>query len=113
VIAALLDLIPNVGATIAGVLIGLVALSVSLGALIAVYQLIENYLLQPTIIGKRPGLGLHRPRQRPRVRRSSVSSGRSSACRSRPRSKIVAKELTAARRARVAAADAAEQQQPA
>jgi hypothetical protein len=67
VIAALLDLIPNVGATIAGVL----------------------------AFGR------------------SVSSGRSSACRSRPHPKIVAKELTAARRARVAAADAAEQQQPA
>jgi predicted PurR-regulated permease PerM len=58
VIAGILDLIPNVGATTAGVIIGLVALSVSVGALIAfavvivVYQQIENYILQPTIIGK-------------------------------------------------------------
>jgi predicted PurR-regulated permease PerM len=57
-IAALLDLIPGVGATIAGIVIALVALSVSLQALIAfaivmvVYQQVENYVLQPTIIGK-------------------------------------------------------------
>ena len=54
----LLDLVPGVGATIAGIIIGLVALSVSLQALIVfaivivVYQQIENYVLQPTIIGK-------------------------------------------------------------
>jgi predicted PurR-regulated permease PerM len=58
VIAGILDLIPSVGATIAGIIIGLVALSVSLQALIVfvivivVYQQIENYVLQPTIIGK-------------------------------------------------------------
>ena len=58
VIAAILDLVPNIGATLAGVLIGIAALSVSLEALIVflivivVYQLIENYILQPTIIGK-------------------------------------------------------------
>jgi predicted PurR-regulated permease PerM len=58
VIAAVLDLIPNIGATIAGVIIAIVALSVSLEALIVflivmiVYQQIENYVLQPTIIGK-------------------------------------------------------------
>lgn len=38
VIAGILDLIPNVGATIARVII--------------VYQQLENYVLQPTIIGK-------------------------------------------------------------
>src|SRR4029453_468889 len=53
-----LDLIPNVGATIAGIIVGLVALSVGLEAVIVfvivmvVYQQIENYILQPTIIGK-------------------------------------------------------------
>jgi predicted PurR-regulated permease PerM len=58
VLAAILDLIPSVGATIAGIVIAIVALSVSLEALIAfaivmvVYQQIENYILQPTIIGK-------------------------------------------------------------
>jgi predicted PurR-regulated permease PerM len=57
-IAGILDLIPNVGALLAGVIVGIVALSVSLGALVAfvivmvVYQQVENYLLQPTIIGK-------------------------------------------------------------
>jgi predicted PurR-regulated permease PerM len=38
VIAGVLDLIPNIGATIAGVIV--------------VYQQIENYILQPTIIGR-------------------------------------------------------------
>jgi predicted PurR-regulated permease PerM len=58
VFAALLDLVPNIGATIAGVITALVALSVSLQAMIAivvvifVYQAIENYVLQPTIIGR-------------------------------------------------------------
>jgi predicted PurR-regulated permease PerM len=57
-IAGILDLIPTVGALLAGVIVGIVALSVSLGALVAfvivmvVYQQVENYLLQPTIIGK-------------------------------------------------------------
>ena len=57
-IAGFLDLIPTVGATIAGVIIGVVALSVSLQALVAfaivmlVYQQVENYVLQPTIIGR-------------------------------------------------------------
>jgi predicted PurR-regulated permease PerM len=57
-IAGILDLIPTIGATIAGIIIAIVALSVSLEALIAfaivmvVYQQIENYVLQPTIIGK-------------------------------------------------------------
>jgi predicted PurR-regulated permease PerM len=62
VIASILDLIPNLGATIAGIMIGLVALSVSLEALIVfaivivVYQQIENYIPQPTIIGKAAGV---------------------------------------------------------
>ena len=57
-IAGLLDLIPTVGATIAGIIIGVIALSVSLEALVVfaivmlVYQQIENYVLQPTIIGR-------------------------------------------------------------
>ena len=75
VIAGILDLIPSIGATIAGIIIGIVALSVSLEALIAfvivmvVYQQIENYILQPTIIGKAAQrLRLHRARQRPGVR---------------------------------------------
>jgi predicted PurR-regulated permease PerM len=57
-IAGILDLVPSVGATIAGIVIALVALSVSVQAVIVfaivmvVYQQIENYVLQPTIIGK-------------------------------------------------------------
>jgi predicted PurR-regulated permease PerM len=57
-IAAILDLIPTVGSLLAGIIIGIVALSVSLFALIVfvivilVYQQVENYILQPTIIGK-------------------------------------------------------------
>jgi predicted PurR-regulated permease PerM len=57
-IAGILDIIPNVGSLLAGIIIGIVALSVSLGALIAfvivilVYQQVENYILQPTIIGR-------------------------------------------------------------
>ncbi len=57
-IAGLLDLIPTVGATIAGVIIALVALSVGVETLLAfaivmvVYQQIENYVLQPMIIGR-------------------------------------------------------------
>ena len=58
VVAGVLDLVPNIGATIAGIIIAIVALSVSLQALIVflivivVYQQIENYVLQPTIIGR-------------------------------------------------------------
>jgi predicted PurR-regulated permease PerM len=57
-IAGILDLIPSIGATIAGIVIALVALAVSLEALIAfaivmvLYQQIENYVLQPTVLGK-------------------------------------------------------------
>ncbi len=57
-IAGILDLIPNVGALLAGIIIGIVAVTVSVEALVAfaiviiVYQQLENYILQPTIIGK-------------------------------------------------------------
>jgi predicted PurR-regulated permease PerM len=56
--AGILDLIPTIGAAVAGIIVGIVALSVSLEALIVfaivmvAYQQIENYALQPTIIGK-------------------------------------------------------------
>jgi predicted PurR-regulated permease PerM len=58
VIAGILDMVPNVGSLLAGIIIGVVALSVSTTALIVfvvvilVYQQVENYILQPTIIGK-------------------------------------------------------------
>jgi predicted PurR-regulated permease PerM len=62
VIAGILDMIPNVGSLIAGIIIGVVALSVSTTAVIVfvvvilVYQQFENYVLQPTIIGKAANL---------------------------------------------------------
>ena len=58
VIAGFLDLIPMVGATIAGVILVLAALTqgmtaaVIMLAIVLVYQQVENYVLQPTILGK-------------------------------------------------------------
>jgi predicted PurR-regulated permease PerM len=58
VIGGLLDLVPVVGATVAGAVVALVALSVGPDAMVAailvvvVYQQIENYVLQPAIIGR-------------------------------------------------------------
>jgi predicted PurR-regulated permease PerM len=119
-IAGFLDLIPSIGAMIAGIIIGLVALSVGLEAVIAVvivivvYQQIENYILQPTIIGKAAQVSGFT------VLASVLAFGAlfgligaiigvaiAAAI------QIVADELTAARRARIAAADAEEQRQPA
>ena len=57
-LGGILDMIPNIGALLAGIVIGLVALTVSVGALvvvlvvIVVYQQVENYVLQPMIIGR-------------------------------------------------------------
>jgi predicted PurR-regulated permease PerM len=120
VIAAILDLVPNIGATIAGIIIALVALSVGLGALIAfvivivVYQQIENYLLQPTIIGKAAQVSGFTVLAS--VLAFGALFGLIGAIIGVPIAaalQIVAEELTAARRARIAAADAAEQQQTA
>jgi predicted PurR-regulated permease PerM len=58
VIAGLLDLIPMVGATIAGTILVLATLTVGLPQavimliIVLVYQQFENYVLQPTILGK-------------------------------------------------------------
>jgi len=58
IIAGILDMIPNIGSLLAGIILGIAALSVSVTALIImvavvlVYQQFENYVLQPTIIGK-------------------------------------------------------------
>jgi predicted PurR-regulated permease PerM len=112
VIAGLLDLIPTIGATIAGIIIGIVALSVSLGALIAfaivivVYQQIENYVLQPTIIGKAAQVSGFTVLAS--VLAFGALLGFIGAIIAVPIAaaiQIVAEELTAARRARVAAAD--------
>ena len=58
VVAGLLDLIPMVGATIAGAIVVLATLTQGLTpalimlAIVLVYQQFENYVLQPTILGK-------------------------------------------------------------
>ncbi len=115
VIAGLLDLIPNLGATLAGLIIGLVALSVSLEALIVfaivivVYQQIENYVLQPTIIGKAARISGFTVLAS--VLAFGALFGLIGAIIAVPIAaglQIVVEELTAARRARIAAADAAE-----
>ena len=118
VIAGILDLVPTVGATIAGVVISIVALSVSLEALIAfaivivVYQQIENYILQPTIIGKAAQVSAFTVLAS--VLAFGALFGLIGAIIAVPLAaglQIVAEELTAPRRARIAAAEA-QQPQP-
>jgi predicted PurR-regulated permease PerM len=115
-IAATLDLIPTIGATIAGIIVAIVALSVSLEALIAfaivmvVYQQIENYVLQPTIIGKAAQVSGFTVLTS--VLAFGALFGLIGAIIGVPIAaalQILVDELTAARRARIAAADAAEQ----
>jgi len=120
VIAGILDLVPNIGATIAGVIIGIVALSVSVEALIVflivivVYQQIENYVLQPAIIGKAARISGFT------VLASVLAFGSLfgliGAIIGVPIAagfQILVEELTADRRARLAAADAGERHEPA
>jgi predicted PurR-regulated permease PerM len=115
-IAGILDLIPTIGATIAGIIIGIVALSVGVEALIAfaivmvVYQQIENYVLQPTIIGKAAQVSGFTVLTSVLV--FGALFGLIGAIIGVPIAaglQILVDELTAARRARIAAADAAEQ----
>jgi predicted PurR-regulated permease PerM len=117
-IAGFLDLIPTVGATIAGVIISVVALSVGLEALVAfaivmlVYQQIENYVLQPTIIGRAARVSGFTVLVS--VLAFGALFGFIGAVIGVPIAaglQILIEELTAARRARIAAADLAEQQQ--
>jgi predicted PurR-regulated permease PerM len=112
VIAGILDLIPNIGALLAGIIIGIVALSVSLGALIAfvivivVYQQIENYVLQPTIIGRAARVSGFTVIVSVLVFGSLFGViGAIIGVPTAAALQIVAEELTANRRARVAAAD--------
>jgi predicted PurR-regulated permease PerM len=114
VIAAILDLIPNIGATIAGVIVAIAALSVSPAAfvvfliVIVVYQQIENYILQPTIIGKAARISGFTVLASVLV--FGALFGLIGAIIGVPIAagiQIVVEELTAARRARIAAADAA------
>ena len=120
VIAGVLDLIPTIGATIAGVIIALVALSVSLEAtisfviVIVVYQQIENYVLQPTIIGRAAHVAGFTVLAS--VLAFGALFGFVGAIIAVPIAaglQIVVEELTEGRRARITAADAAEQRQPA
>ena len=113
VIAGILDLIPSIGALLAGIIIGIVALSVSLGALIAfvivivVYQQIENYVLQPTIIGRAARVSGFTVIVSVLVFGSLFGViGAIIGVPTAAALQIVAEELTAGRRARVAAADA-------
>jgi predicted PurR-regulated permease PerM len=118
VIAAILDLVPNIGAALAGALIGVVALSVSLEALIVflvvivVYQLLENYILQPTIIGKAAKISGFTVLAS--VLAFGALFGLVGAIIGVPIAaalQIVVEELTAGRRARITAADAADRTQ--
>ena len=58
VIAGVLDLVPNIGSLIAGIIVAAVSLTVGVGAAVAfiivvlLYQQFENYVLQPTIVGR-------------------------------------------------------------
>jgi predicted PurR-regulated permease PerM len=120
VIAAILDLIPSIGATIAGVIVSIVALSVSLEALIAfaivmvVYQQVENYVLQPTIIGKATEVAGFAVLASVLVFGSLFGLiGAVIAVPIAAGIGIVTEELTASRRARIAAADASERELPA
>jgi predicted PurR-regulated permease PerM len=120
VIAGILDLVPNIGATIAGLITAIVALSVSLEAtivfliVIVVYQQIENYILQPTIIGKAARISGFTVLAS--VLAFGALFGLIGAIIGVPIAagiQIVVEELTAGRRLRIAAADAAETQEPA
>ena len=100
------------------VLIGIVALSVSLEALIVflivivVYQQIENYILQPTIIGQAAKISGFTVLAS--VLAFGALFGLIGAIIGVPIAaalQIVVEELTAGRRARIAAADAAERTQ--
>jgi predicted PurR-regulated permease PerM len=114
VIAGILDLIPSIGATIAGIIVAIVALSVSPAAFVVflivmvVYQQIENYVLQPTIIGKAARISGFTVLAS--VLAFGALFGLIGAVIGVPIAaalQIVVEELTAARRARIAAADAA------
>jgi predicted PurR-regulated permease PerM len=113
VIAGILDLIPSIGALLAGIIIGIVALSVGVGALIAfvivivVYQQIENYVLQPTIIGRAARVSGFTVIVSVLVFGSLFGViGAIIGVPTAAAVQIVAEELTSDRRARVAAADA-------
>jgi predicted PurR-regulated permease PerM len=112
-ISALLDLIPQIGATIAGTILVLVTLpqgipqALVMLAVVLVYQQVENYVLQPTIQGKAAQVSAF-------VVLASVVVfgglfgvlGALTAVPVAAAGQIVLRELTAERRARVAALQA-------
>ena len=113
-IAGILDMIPNIGALLAGIIIGIVALTVSVGALIVVvvvilvYQQIENYVLQPMIIGRAANVSGFTVIVSVLVFGSLFGVvGAVIGVPIAAAIQIVLDELTAARRARIAADDAA------
>jgi predicted PurR-regulated permease PerM len=114
VIAGVLDMIPSVGSLIAGIIMGIVALTVSPGALLAVvivmfaYQQVENYILQPTIIGKAADVSGFTVLVSVLIFGSLFGVvGAIVGVPISAAAAIVLDEATAARRARIAAADAA------
>ncbi len=118
VLAGILDLVPNVGAKVAGVVIALVALSVSLEAVIVfmivivAYQQIENYVLQPTIIGRAARLSGFAVLASVLAFRALFGSiGAILGVPTAAALQIVAVELTSNRRARIADVDGAERKQ--
>jgi predicted PurR-regulated permease PerM len=120
VIAGILDLVPSVGATIAGAIIAIVALSVGLEAtivfliVIVVYQQLENYVLQPMIIGRAARISGFTVLAS--VLAFGALFGLIGAIIGVPIAaglQILVEELTADRRARLAAADAGERHEPA
>jgi predicted PurR-regulated permease PerM len=120
VIAGVLDLIPTIGATIAGVVIVVVSLSVSLEAtivfviVIVIYQQIENYVLQPAIIGKATQVAAFGVLAS--VLAFGALFGLIGAIIAVPIAagiQTVVEELTAGRRGRITAADATDPRRPA
>jgi predicted PurR-regulated permease PerM len=119
-IAGLLDLIPQIGATIAGVILTLVTLpqgipqAVVMVIVVLVYQQVENYILQPAIQGRAAHISGFFVIASVVVFGSLLGViGALVAVPVTAGVQIVLRELTADRRARVAEAKAAAMPQPA
>ena len=113
-IAGLLDLIPQIGATIAGIILTLVTLpqgvpqALIMVAVVLIYQQTENYVLQPTIQGKAAAISGFLVIASVLVFGSLLGVvGALFAVPFTAATQIVLRELTADRRARIAEAKAA------
>jgi predicted PurR-regulated permease PerM len=113
-IAGLLDLIPQIGATIAGVILTLVTLpqgvpqALIMLAVVLIYQQAENYVLQPTIQGKAAAISGFLVIASVLVFGSILGViGALFAVPFTAAAQIILRELTAERRARIAEAKAA------